>query len=106
MRLIVILLCALTVPMIAGCDRQKADAPQAPAADSQEAKGLDRSHKGEPAPTVKFKNPDGGFSYMARRGGGGQRGAQLSVLALYHGADARRHRPVGERLAERLCRLR
>jgi thiol-disulfide isomerase/thioredoxin len=59
-RLIVILLCALTVPMIAGCDRQKADAPQAPAADSQEAKGLDRSHKGEPAPTVKYKNPDGG----------------------------------------------
>jgi len=54
------LLVALTVPMIAGCDRQKADAPQAPAAEAGEAKGLDRSHKGEAAPLVKFKNPDGG----------------------------------------------
>jgi thiol-disulfide isomerase/thioredoxin len=59
-RLIVALLLGLTAPMIAGCDRQKADAPQGPAADSQESKGLDRSHKGEAAPTVKFKNPDGG----------------------------------------------
>ena len=60
MRLIVTLLLAASAIMIAGCDRQKADAPQAPAAESQEAKGVDRSHKGEPAPTVKFKNPDGG----------------------------------------------
>ena len=60
MRLIVFLLLALTAPMIAGCDRQKADAPQAPSAEGQEAKGLDRSHQGEIAPTVKFKNPDGG----------------------------------------------
>jgi thiol-disulfide isomerase/thioredoxin len=55
-RLIVILLVAL---MAAGCDRQKPDAPQAPAAEAQSAKGLDRSHKGEAAPAVKFKNPDG-----------------------------------------------
>lgn len=60
MRLIVTLLLAVAAPMIAGCDRQKADDPQAPAADAREAKGIDRSHKGEPAPTVKFKNPDGG----------------------------------------------
>ncbi len=59
MRLIVPLLLMATAPMIAGCDRQKAEEPQAPAA-SQEAKGLDRSHKGEAAPTVKFKDPDGG----------------------------------------------
>ena len=59
MRLIVPLLVCLTAPMIAGCDRQKAEEPQAPAA-TQESKGLDRSHKGEAAPTVKFKNPDGG----------------------------------------------
>jgi len=56
-RLIVSLLLAFA---LAGCDRQKAEAPQAPAADEQSAKGLDRSHKGEAAPTVKFKNPDGG----------------------------------------------
>jgi len=59
-RLIVSLLLALAAPMVAGCDRQKAEAPQAPQAEEQSAKGLDRSHKGEPAPVVKFKNPDGG----------------------------------------------
>lgn len=59
MRLIVPLLFLASAPMIAGCDRQKAEAPQAPAA-TQETKGVDRSHKGEPAPTVKFNNPDGG----------------------------------------------
>jgi thiol-disulfide isomerase/thioredoxin len=59
-RLIVTLLLALTMPMIAGCDRQKAGAPQAPEAEIGQAKGLDRSHKGQPAPLVKFKNPDGG----------------------------------------------
>jgi len=59
-RLIVPLLVFALAPMAAGCDRQKAEAPQAPAADSQSAKGIDRSHRGEAAPTVKFKNPDGG----------------------------------------------
>jgi thiol-disulfide isomerase/thioredoxin len=59
-RLIVTLLLAVTLPMIAGCDRQKADAPQAAAGETEEAKGLDRSHRGENAPTVKFSNPDGG----------------------------------------------
>ena len=59
MRLIVPLLVLATASMIAGCDRQKAEEPQAPAA-TQEVKGLDRSHKGEAAPAVKFKDPDGG----------------------------------------------
>jgi thiol-disulfide isomerase/thioredoxin len=59
-RLIVYLLFALAAPMVAGCDRQKADAPQAPAVETEAGKGLDRSHKGQPAPAVKFKNPDGG----------------------------------------------
>jgi thiol-disulfide isomerase/thioredoxin len=56
-RLIVCLLFALT---LAGCDRQKAEAPQAPVAEEQSGKGLDRSHKGETAPSARFKNPDGG----------------------------------------------
>ena len=60
MRLIVPLLFLVAAPIIVGCDRQKAEAPQAPAADTEEAKGLDRSHKGQPAPAVRFKNPDGG----------------------------------------------
>lgn len=59
MRLIVTLLLIAAVPMVAGCDRQKAEEPQAPAA-TQVAKGVDRSRKGEAAPTVKFKDPDGG----------------------------------------------
>ena len=58
MRLILSLLLVSTMPLIAGCDRQKEEAPQAPVA-TQDVKGADRSHKGEPAPTVKFKNPDG-----------------------------------------------
>ena len=60
MRLIVPLLLTLAVPMVAGCDRQKAESPQASAAEGQQTKGPDRSHRGEPAPVVKFKNPDGG----------------------------------------------
>jgi thiol-disulfide isomerase/thioredoxin len=67
-RLIVPLLVCLTAPMIAGCDRQKAEEPQAPAA-AQEAKGVDRSHKGEPAPAVKFKDPDGGEFDLAQFSG-------------------------------------
>ncbi len=55
MRLIVPLLLAVAATMVAGCDRQKPEAPQAPAAEEQSAKGLDRSHKGEVAPTVKFR---------------------------------------------------
>ena len=54
------LLLALAAPTIAGCDRQKAEAPQAPAAEAESSKGVDRSHKGQPAPAIKFKNPDGG----------------------------------------------
>lgn len=67
MRLIAILLVAL---IAAGCDRQKAEQPQAPKAEAQNAKGLDRSHKGEAAPIVKFKNPDGGDFDLAKLKGG------------------------------------
>jgi thiol-disulfide isomerase/thioredoxin len=55
-----LIICLLAVLVLAGCDRQKADAPQAPAAETESAKGVDRGHKGQPAPTVKFKDPDGG----------------------------------------------
>jgi thiol-disulfide isomerase/thioredoxin len=48
--------------LLGGCDRQKAPAPQAsgaaPAA-TQAGIGLDRGHKGEPAPDVVIKDPDG-----------------------------------------------
>jgi thiol-disulfide isomerase/thioredoxin len=58
-RLIVPLLVTLAVPMIAGCDRQKAEEPQAPDARA-ETKGLDRGHAGEAMPAVTFRDPDGG----------------------------------------------
>ena len=68
MRLIVTLLATLALPLASGCDRQKAPEPQA-SAEAESAKGLDRSHKGEVAPTVKFKDPDGGeFNLAAFRG--------------------------------------
>lgn len=68
MRLIVLLLIGLSA---AACDRQKAEAPQAPAvADVTSGKGIDRSHKGEAAPAAMFKNPDGGdFSLASFKGG-------------------------------------
>lgn len=66
-RLIIFSIVAL---LLAGCDRQKAEAPQASnsAAESQaqSGKGVDRSHKGESAPAVTFKNPDGGDASIAK----------------------------------------
>ena len=67
MRLIALLLVAT---LAVGCDRQKADAPQAPVADAAQpadsGKGVDRSHKGEAAPATMFKNPDGGDFSLAK----------------------------------------
>lgn len=65
-RLIILLLVGLLAP---GCDRQKAETPQVEpvAAGEEEAtgKGVDRSHKGEAAPMVGFKDPDGGAFTLA-----------------------------------------
>jgi thiol-disulfide isomerase/thioredoxin len=66
-RLIMLSLVAL---VLAGCDRQKAEAPQAPQAETatttDSGKGVDRSHKGDPAPAVTFSNPDGGEASLAK----------------------------------------
>ncbi len=62
MRLIVLLLVGLVA---AGCDRQKAEAPQASAAEAESGKGLDRNQKGKAAPITLFKNPDGGDASLA-----------------------------------------
>jgi len=68
-RLIFTLLVSLALPLAAGCDRQKAPEPQASAGEAEGAKGIDRTHKGEPAPVVKFKDPDGGeFNLAAFKG--------------------------------------
>lgn len=70
MRLIVLSLIGLAGLTTGACDRQKAEAPQAPAAEEMiSGKGVDRSHKGEAAPTAMFKNPDGGdFSLASFKG--------------------------------------
>ena len=71
MRLIAILLVALAgSSFLGGCDRQKADAPQAPTQEAKASTGVDRSHKGQPAPTVQFKNPDGGDIDLGKFKGG------------------------------------
>ena len=67
MRPIVTLLLGLAaLPLLGGCDRQKADEPQAPTAEADSAKGVDRTHKGAPAPATRFKNPDGGDFSLAK----------------------------------------
>ena len=73
-RLIVLLLFGLSGVITGACDRQKAEAPQASvstaAEDAASGKGVDRSHQGEAAPTVSFKNPDGSdFSLASFKGG-------------------------------------
>jgi len=64
LRLIVLL---LGVALVAGCDRQKPEAPQAneAAAPALVEKGVDRSQAGKPAPDIAFRNPDGGDIDMA-----------------------------------------
>ncbi len=61
LRLIVLLL----IGLVASCDRQKAVPPQAPAADVESGKGVDRSHKGKVAPATVFNDPDGGEMSLA-----------------------------------------
>jgi len=61
-RLIVLLLIGLVA---AACDRQKAEAPQAPAVEAESGKGVNRSHQGKAAPATIFKNPDGGDATLA-----------------------------------------
>ncbi len=75
MRLIILSLIGLAGLITGACDRQKAEAPQAApveegAEDNSSGKGVDRSHKGETAPTVRFNNPDGGDVSLASFKGG------------------------------------
>ena len=55
-RLIVLLLVGVAA---VACDRQKEHAPQAPVRQATPDKGIDRSHRGDEAPTATFADADG-----------------------------------------------
>ena len=67
MRLIVLLLRRCRAD-VAGCDRQKADAPQAPCGrrTPRAPRASTAATRAQPAPAIKFKNPDGGDVRLAK----------------------------------------
>ena len=59
------ILCA--VAALAACQKPAEQANEAaPSAEAGPIKGVDRSHKGQPAPDVSFNNPDGGEITLAK----------------------------------------
>ena len=59
------ILCA--VAALAACQKPAEQANEAaPSAEAGSIKGVDRSHKGQPAPDVSFNNPDGGEMTLAK----------------------------------------
>jgi thiol-disulfide isomerase/thioredoxin len=66
LRVIVLLLTGLAA---VGCDRQKPDAPQAPAVVAGPVKGIDRSHRGAEAPTATFADAAGRTTDIANFAG-------------------------------------
>ncbi|HEY0164622.1 MAG TPA: TlpA disulfide reductase family protein [Sphingomicrobium sp.] len=62
------ILLLLALGGLAACDRQKPPGQQGDAAIAQDAEpreGVDRSHRGKPAPDTRFNNPDGGAISLA-----------------------------------------
>jgi thiol-disulfide isomerase/thioredoxin len=62
LRLILLFLAFIA---ISGCDRQNTQSQQGEAEAGVPVKGVDRSHKGQPAPDVPFVAPDGGEISLA-----------------------------------------
>ena len=59
----------IALAALAGCQKQPGQTPAnqvSPAAEAGPVKGVDRSHKGQPAPDTMFKNPDGGDISLAK----------------------------------------
>jgi len=62
------MLLLLALAAIGGCDRQKAEVQQGNEAAEMAglpAKGVDRTHQGQPGPAATFKDPDGGDISLA-----------------------------------------
>jgi thiol-disulfide isomerase/thioredoxin len=62
------LLIAITLVALAGCSKPQPEPAKNQAAAAPDVgphKGVDRSHKGQPAPDAKFNDPDGGEMSMA-----------------------------------------
>jgi thiol-disulfide isomerase/thioredoxin len=56
----------LLLPLVlAGCEKQEPAANEVAATPGVPAKGVDRSHKGQPAPDAAFVDPDGGEISLA-----------------------------------------
>src|SRR3954453_14845103 len=62
-----LLLIACALAALTACQKpaEHGNNEAAPAAEAGSIKGVDRSHKGQPAPDVAFKNPDGGDMTLA-----------------------------------------
>ncbi|QDP20533.1 TlpA family protein disulfide reductase [Sphingomonas xanthus] len=60
------IVCLLAAFAATACDRQKAEEPQAPAGESQQVKGVDRSQRGKPSPVTVFRDPDGGTFTLSK----------------------------------------
>jgi len=57
----------LSVALFAGCqNKQEAPANKVAAVPGEPIKGMDRSHKGHPAPDASFMDPDGGEISLAK----------------------------------------
>ena len=59
------MLLLLALLALTACDRQKPQSQQGAGTGAVPTKGVDRSHKGEPAPAAEFFNPDGGAISLA-----------------------------------------
>src|SRR5690349_14731045 len=66
---------AIALLALAACNRQSAPPPAAQANETAASpspgpvKGVDRSHKGQPAPAAMFEDPDGGPASIAKFNG-------------------------------------
>src|SRR5262245_1625658 len=65
MRVIVIIAAVLALAACSKPQQQPANNQAAASAEAGPQKGLDRSHKGRPAPDAEFKDPDGGDISLA-----------------------------------------
>lgn len=65
MRPTSIALLLLPLMLLAGCEKQRPSGNESATTPGEPTKGVDRSHKGQPAPNASFVDPDGGEISLA-----------------------------------------